>query len=229
MAKKHDDVFTIITRKVEKFVASYIKTILIFLAVAVVLLGSYFYVHYLMTKKEGVAESSFGKVYLVYRSIVDDKSADADTVTKKLLDLNKKFQVVIDEHPNSIAASKSAYFMGNIYYRAQEYTTALERFQKGSEIKTGSYSAMLCLLGVARSYEQMSEFKKAEETYRNIIDRYEKAFIIPSVHYSLAEIYEQLDDRESAEKEYSKIVSDYNWSSWSDLAKKKLLFLKSTG
>ena len=138
MAKKHDNVLTVITHKVEKYVASNIKTILIFLTAAVVLFGSYFYIHYLMTKKEDVAENNFGKVYLVYRGILDDKSIDADTVIKKLLDLNEKFQIVIDEYPNTVAASKSAYFMGNILYRAEEYTKALERFQKGSETKTQS-------------------------------------------------------------------------------------------
>jgi len=228
MAKKHDDVLTVITRKVEKFVSSNIKIILVTVAVAVVLLGSYFYIHYRITKKEDAAETMFGKVYLVYRGILNDKNLDADAITKKLLDLNEKFQVVIDENPNTVAASKSAYFMGNIYYRAKKYSDALEQFKKGSEIKTGSYSAMLCLLGVARCYEQMSELKKAKEVYTTILDRYEKAFIIPSVHYSLAGIYEKLDDLESAEKEYARIVSDYSWSSWSDLAEKKILFLKST-
>ncbi len=229
MAKKHDDVLTVITRKVEKFVSSKIKIILISLTVAMVLLGSYFYIHYLAAKKEDAAETMFGKVYLVYKGILNDKNLDADAMTKKLLDLNEKFQVVIDENPNTLAASKSAYFIGNIYYGAKKYSDALERFKNGSEIKTRSYSAMLCLLGVARCYEQMSEFKKAEEIYKSILDRYEKAFIIPSVHYSLAEIYEKLDDTESAKKEYTKIVSDYSWSSWSDLAEKKILFLKSIG
>ena len=229
MAKKHDDVLTVLTHNVEKFISSNSKIFFISLAAIVVLLGSYFYAHYLMTKKEDAAETSFGKVYLVYRNIIEDKNLDSDAVTKKLLDLNEKFQIVIDEHPNSIAASKSEYFIGNIYYRAKKYKMALEHFQNGSEIKTKSYSAMLCLLGVARSYEQLKEFKKAEGIYSNIIDRYEEAFIIPSVHYSLAEIYEQLGDRDSAEKEYSRIVSDYSWSSWSDLAKKKILLLKSTG
>jgi len=229
MAVKGEDIFFKITKKIEQFFLKNIKIILLSISTIIIILAAYFSVNYFIMKKEDQAEDAFGKVYLVYREIMNLETEDEDEIKQKLLSLNEDFKIVINKYPKSAAASKSAYFIGNTFYGSKEYENALVYYQKGSMIKTKYYNALLCLQGEASSYEQIGKYEKAEEVYKNIVDNYENSFVIPAVRFNLGQIYEKLNKIEAAKEEYSIIISEYSWSSWSDLAEKKILFLKSTG
>jgi hypothetical protein len=49
------------------------------------------------------------------------------------------------------------------------------------------------------------------------------------VRFSLGQIYEEQELYDEAKEQYDTIVTDYSWSSWSNLAEKKLLLLKNKG
>jgi tetratricopeptide (TPR) repeat protein len=244
-ATKHhevEDTITKITKKLEKFISQNLKVMIIAIAVIVVGLAAYFSLDYIFKIKGAKANSAFGKIYLAYEDIINNKDFKDNELNEKLLGLNKEFEVVLEEYPGTSAASKSAYFIGDSLYKAKRYNDALEYFQKGYSrgigpkglhlnglkfSKSKSYIEIQCLKGEASCYEQLEEYEKAEKVYMEIIDRYSNSYIIPLVKYNLGQLYEKQDKFELAEREYTQIITNYEWSSWKDLAEKRLLLIKN--
>jgi len=230
-SRKHEhpeDMLTRITRKTEQFIVKYLKTILLSVGAAVIIVAAYFIVQYGLAIKEKSAESLFSKVYLVYSSIESDFSLGEEELKDKLISLNEDFKIVMEQYPKSAASSRSAYYIGNILFRYGEFEEALTYYGKGALIKPNNYSALLCIQGEASCYEQLGEYEKAEERYKRIISKHSDSFLVPMVRFSLAQIYEKQEKYEEARKQYNQIVSDYGWSSWAGLAEKKILVLKSS-
>ena len=227
---EHIDIFTKITRQIENFIVKYLKVILITISVFVVALAIYFLIEHIYSKREEYADKSFGKVYLVYKNV---KSESGDKITeeektKKLSDLTNDFKIVINDYPNSIAAMKSAYFIGNILFDSGKYKEALEYYKKGYSKKgKTNYISMLCLLNEATCYEQLEDYDKAAQVYERILSDFSDEYIVPYALYNLGQIQEKQNKFQSASDKYSKIVSGYDWSSWKQFAEKKLLLIKN--
>jgi tetratricopeptide (TPR) repeat protein len=220
------DLLTRISHNVERFFSRHLKTIAYAVAGIAVVLSVYFVVNAVMNQRQQAAEQAFGKVYTAYDSIENKDSEDA---LPELLELVDSFKVVIDEHPNTVAASKSGYMAGNILYRAGRFEEALDLYTTAAEVRGDKYSALLAMQGAANSLEQLSRYEEAIASYKTLLNDYPDSFLVPETHYSLGQLYEHLGMREEARQEYEQVVSDFDWSSWSELSEKKLLVLKSTG
>ena len=219
----------------------YNKVIIITIAVIVVGLGTYFSLDYIFKINEVKANSAFGKVYLLYEDLINNEDIEEEELNEKLLGLNEEFRLVLEEYPKTSTASKSAYFIGNTLFKTKRYNDAIDYFKKGYskgsksrglkslrlESFSKSYIDLLCLLGEASCYEQLEEYEKAEKVYRRIIDQFDDSYIVPLIKYNLGQLYEKQDNFEMANREYSQIVTDYEWSSWKELAEKRLLLIKS--
>jgi tetratricopeptide (TPR) repeat protein len=223
-----EDVFTKITKKTEQFIVNNLKTILLVITTAVILGGAYFSVDQIISRKEKEAESAFSKIYLAYSDANADANLDDGQLKEKLMTLNEDFVIVLERYPKSSAASRSAYYIGNTLYRYEKYEEALEYYAKGASIKQKSYSAVLCVQGEASCYEQLEDYENAQNRYKYIIDKYSDSFLVPMVRFSLGQIYEKQNMYDNAKEQYDSIVTDYSWSSWADLAEKKILLLKNT-
>lgn len=225
MAKKETDLLTRITYSVEQFLSRYLKIILFSVAGIVVVAAAYLSVHAVINARRRDAEQAFGKVYIAYRQVIDQEQENKN---EKLSDLIDSFKVVMDEHTGTAAASKAAYFAGNIHYDEGRYREALEYYLEGGDTRDKSYSVMLCMQGEATCYEQLEEYDSAVEVYHELIEKFPDSFLVPKIHYDLGQIYEKLERIDEAEDEYKRVTADYSWSRWSELAEKKLLYLKST-
>ena len=228
--KKHEetDILTKIVGKIENFLITHLKKIIISISIVVVLLASFLILNNVLGKKEIAAESAFGKVYMTYKLLLNDENIQEKELKEKLLELAESFKAVMEEHPKTKAATKSAYYAGNIYFTYEEYEKALEYFKKGTEITRQKYYAvLLCYLGEATTYEQLGNYEKSEEIYRHIIEKYKDSFILPTVKFNLGQLYEKMNKIDEAREQYDSIISKYEWSSWSELAKKRILILKT--
>lgn len=222
------DILTKIVGKIENFLITHLEKIIISIAICVILLASFLIINHVLGKKESIAENAFGKVYLTYGLLSSDENLQEQEFKEKLLVLTESFKVVMEEYPKTKAAAKSAFYIGNIYFSTGEYEKAIEYFKKGTEI-TGQkyYAVLLCYLGEATTYEQLGNYEKSEEIYRHILESYKNSFVIPTVKFNLGQLYEKMNKIDEAREQYDGIVSKYEWSSWSELAKKRLLMLKT--
>lgn len=225
--KLQQDLITSISKKIEFFVTKHLKIILVSIISLAVLLSAYFSIDRIIFKSEDRANIAFGKVYLSYLDLINGKTLEQKEFNTKLLQLNEEFKVVIEDFPTSKAASKSAYFIGNIQFKLGNYREAIEYFKRGYSSNPKGYFSFLSLQGEASSYEQLSELQKAEKAYKEVLDNFKDNFIIPIIKFNLGLIYEKQNKLEKALEEYNQIVSDFEWSSWKDLAEKRILLLKN--
>ena len=224
-----EDAFTKITKKTERFISEHLKFILFSVAAIIILAAVYFTVDHVLNNKEEEAESVFSKVYLLYSDTLTNTELDEEEMRESLIALNEDFKTVLEQYPKSSAASRSAYYIGNTLYRYGEYEEALENYGQGAKIKPKSYSALLCVQGEAMCYEQLEDFEHARKRYNHIIEKYGDSFLVPMVKFSLGQIYEKQELYDEAEEQYDSIVTDHGWSSWANLAEKKILLLKNKG
>jgi len=232
MAKERDqehklDIMARITRGIERFIEKYLKIIIISVSSIVVVLAVYFSVDWFFKKNEQESNVDFGKVYLVYRSAVLDQNLKEEDLKKKLLEINEDFKLVIEKHPNSLSAAKSAYYLGNSLYRSGDYQKAIEFYEKGAAGRRKSYISFLCLMGSASCQEQLKNYDKAAKIYDEVLGSYRDRYIAPTALFNLAQVLERVNKLDKAKAEYSKIVADYGWSSWKDMAEKRILLLRN--
>jgi TolA-binding protein len=232
MAKERDhehqpDIMVRITRAIERFIEKYLKTIVISISSIVVVLAVYFSVDYSFNKGEQKSNADFGKVYLVYRNAVLDQNLKEEGLKKKLLEINEDFRLVIEKHPNSQSAARSAYYMGNTLYRNGDYQKAIEFYEKGAAGKRKSHISFLCLMGAASCQEQLKNYDKAARIYDEVLGSFKDRYIAPTALFNLGQVLERVNKLDKAKDEYSKIVENYGWSSWKDFAEKRILLLRN--
>jgi len=216
-----------LVRKVEAFLVTHVKAIIIFTVIAVVGVGTYFTMDYLLSRKEENANNSFGIVYIKYRSIQKDKDLKSVEKNKKLEEIVADFQKVRTNFPGSRAATRSSFFAGNILYDLKKYDKAAKEYDYGYQNRKKSYLAVLCLLNEATCYEQMDNLNKAENIYKTILSNYKKSYLLPTAKFQLGKLYEIKDNEKMAETEYNDIITNYDWSNWKDFAEKRLLLVKA--
>jgi tetratricopeptide (TPR) repeat protein len=224
-----DDILTKVAKKTEQFIRKYLKIILLSVLVIAVLAAGYFTIDHLMNRNEEAAEQLFSKVYLAYSNAMTEQGGDEDQLKDTLMALNEDFREVMVQYPKSSAASRSAYYIGNTLFRYEAYEEALENYGKGAQIKPQSYSALLCVQGEASCFEQLGDYERASERYSHILEKYGDSFLVPMVKFSLGQIYEEQEQYDKAREQYDSIVTDHSWSSWAELAEKKVLLLKNKG
>ena len=129
----HIDFFSKVTKYTELFIVKYLKIIVISVSVVVIGLALYFSIEQVNSKKDEKANNAFGKVYLVYKGVIneDEKETEEGVISEKLTGLNEDFKIIINNYPNSKAAMKSAYFIGNNLYNSGNYEEAISFFKKG--------------------------------------------------------------------------------------------------
>lgn len=225
--EQHEDFLSRITRAIETFIEKYLKIIIISVSSIVVILALYFSIDYVFSKGEQKANAAFGKVYLAYRSAMNDQNLKEENLKKKLYELNEDFKLVIQDYPKSKSAAKSAYFISNTLYRGGDYEKAIEYYQKGAAGQRKYYITFLSLMGIASCQEQLKNYDKAAKIYEEILISYRDRYIAPTVMFNLGQVLEKVNKLQKAEDEYSAIVSDFKWSSWKDLAEKRIILIKN--
>jgi TolA-binding protein len=232
MAKERDhehqaDIMMRITRAIEGFIEKYLKTIIIIVSSIVVVLAVYFSIDYSFKKNEQRSNADFGKVYLVYRNTTADQNLKEEDLRKKLLDINEDFELVIEKHPNSQSAARSAYYIGNTLYRNGDYEKAIEYYEKGAAGRKKSSLSFLCLMGIASCQEQLKNYDKAARIYDEVLSSYKDRYIAPTALFNLGQVLERVNKLDKAKDEYAKIVDEYGWSSWKEFAEKRMLLLRN--
>jgi len=230
MAKEHEqhaDILSKITGAIERFIEKYLKIIIICVSTLVLALAVYFSVDYVFAKREQRANVDFGKVYLVYRAYLADRNLSDEQVSEKFNTVIEDFKLVLQNHPKSKAAAKSAYFIGNILFRLGKYEEAGEFYEKGSAGRGNYYITYLCMQGTATCQEQLKNYDKAAKIYEEILAKFKNRFIVPTVLFNLAQVDEKLNKIDKAEDGYTKIVNDFKWSSWMEFAQKRILLIKN--
>lgn len=141
-------------------------------------------------------------------------------------DLLSDIARIIDLYPRLYAAQRSLLIQGQYFYETEQWTQAAASFELIAERFPASYLAPSALINAAVAYEELADISSAMELYKRILDEYEtRSYEIPHVLFSLGRLSEKSTEEEEALTYYNRIVDGYPGSSWTNLARDRIIYL----
>ncbi len=138
---------------------------------------------------------------------------------ERFLELTRRF-------PNQKLGIKAQFYLGHIYFNTQRYDEARRAFSNFySKNKKDPVLSPSALFGIANSYEEVKEIKKAAEFYQKVAQDYKKSHFAPIALLSAGRCYKNLGDYKKARKLYERIVKDYPNDPAKEEAKAEISYL----
>jgi TolA-binding protein len=172
-----------------------------------------------------LAQESLEKDFSAWRTEKDEKKkADLE---KKTLD---SIKAITTGYGGTFAEQRSLDLEASIAYEKKEFEKAAERWTSLADRFPRSYLAPLALYNAAAAWEEKGERAKARASFERVLKTYESEYAdIPMVLFSLARLQEEENQPEKAAEFYNQLLDRYSSSSWTKLARDRIIYLKSTG
>ena len=243
--KASSDIEEILISKsmVFKYISENIKTVVIASSVIGVLLISYIACGTYSRQKNQKAGEAFYSAMKVYQAKVDALGASPDTFKTsddKYRAVADKFAELSKRYKRSNIGPISLLYAANAHYNLKEYDKAIELYSQllTGEVKDpnlhGNINAFKlnpgilrdsALYGMAYSYEQKGEFKKAIDSLVFLTSS-KDTHLGETALVALGRLYEKSNDKAKALETYQKVISDFPESSNPSSVKEKVERLK---
>ena len=196
---REPDEFMSITERAYKFIANYLKPIIIGGIIVLVLVLSMILSQRLEKKKEVDANQKFDFAVQLYQQASSPYQEGPPIEYKNVLE---KLDEVITKFPRTSSAKLSLLYKGNIYLRLAEFEKAIKEFQTFLQ-KVGNEKlySLLALEGIGYAYEGAKDYDKALQTYQKILEMGE-SFQLANAYFDMGRCYEKLGKNEEALKNY---------------------------
>ena len=158
-------------------------------------------VMYLSKKRsESNAISEVGIAQLIYESGDITVAKDA-------------FEDILSKYNGTKGAGISTYYIGDYYYKLNEFDEAKKYFQKylddygDNDILTSS-----AISGIAACLEEEGEYLQAAENYKRAAEKFPDSFTAPRNLIDMGRCYELAGMKSEAEKGYKEVIEKYSSS-----------------
>ncbi len=128
-----------------------------------------------------------------------------------------------------IAGARANMIAADIYGQKKDWSNAKASWSAAASKAKGSYLASLCSFNAAAACEELGQSDEALSFYQKVCD--DKSFVDRSrAFFNVGRIKEGKNDYEGAKAAYEAIAGlEYSNDTWNDLAKTRLLVLRSDG
>lgn len=151
----------------------------------------------------------------------EEKEAE-ESYTELLTDLDD----IIDTYPKSFAAQNAYFLKGNIQYELENWEDAAANYKAIADLYPRSYFAPIGLSNAGVCYEELDQIADARDMYSAIINDYRTSFpATPKILFSMGRLAEAESDFEGAARYYNDLVDNFNASSWTKLARNRIIYL----
>lgn len=135
---------------------------------------------------------------------------------------------ILDRYGNTFAAQRAHFILGSIAWENEEYQEASNQFSILSEEFPRSYLAPVGLFNAAVAQEQLGNAEDARSRYEEIVDEYaDSSAQVPRALFALGRLSEASEAYEEAAGYYNRILDEYGESSWTTLARNRIIFLQT--
>lgn len=176
------------------------------------------------TQKSTTLVEQAQTVYDNWSTAPDAKKKDIEA---KLLG---ELDTIVKKYPHLYAAQRALFIRGSLYYDKKEWKLSAENYARLAASFPKSYLATISLVNAGAAYEQAGDDANAGKEYKKLVDNYgtdspEK----PLALFSLGRLAEARKDYTAAKTQYDKLVSDFPSSSWTNLARDRIIYLQTEG
>ena len=200
---------------------------LIFLSVAVlVLLAGIGGVEFFSSKKIEKATLLAEDIVDVYGQWVNSADADKASVREELDGLMEN---AIQDYSGSYAEMRAYYTKGLLLAGEEKWSDSADSFLAVADKFTDSYLASAALFNAASLKDQAGDVDAAMALFQRILDEFaDVSSDIPEVLFNMGRLYEEKGNGAGAVESYEKIVSDYSSSSWTNIAKSRIIAINTS-
>lgn len=222
MAEKNEK--TTASAKLEGFLSKNKKGVLTALIVVLVLVFGFIAFEIVKTTS---SKKNLAKVEALYYSLITD-SADLDdaAVAKRSTECLEGLASYTNK--GGIVGVRANMLSAELAYLAADYEGAVAYYDAAVAKGKKSYTAPICLYNKGSCYEQLNKLNDAAEAYRAAAE-FEEFGMAAHAYFSLGRVLETLGDYAGAAEAYNTLNSKFTDDDWGNLAKTRVIDLKSQG
>jgi TolA-binding protein len=163
----------------------------------------------------------------LYQNWVDEPdAAKKESIAKEL---NELLQRILSKYPRQYGAQRAHLISASMSYEVKDWAKAADSYLALAKRFPRSYLAPLGLLYGGVCYEEMEETKKALAVYGQLTGRYKDSLLRPRALFSTGRLLELEGDYAGAKKAYDQLEDEYPLSSWTRVARNRIIELKIKG
>ncbi len=161
-----------------------------------------------------------------FQAWIDEE--DDDSAVKLAEDLITGLDRILEDYPKLYGSQRALFIKGNFYFQDEKWDLASEAFLELADSFSGSYLAPVSIINAAVAYEEAENYQEAISTYKTIIDNYEDVSPeVPRVLFAIGRLTEMMNGaKDEARGYYSRLVENYPSSSWTNLARDRIIYLQ---
>lgn len=209
------------------FLTKYRKPILfVIVGIAVVVVG----LIVILSVQNARNEAALEAVETLQQEFGEWISLETEEQEAALADLSDQAAEIIDTYPGTYAAARARIVEARAFFELERWIDAGERFLEVAENEPDTYLAPVSLMDAAVALENGGQSERAMELHRRIVDEYEDASAeAPRALFSIGRIHESADRIAEAAEAYRQLIDDYPASSWTNLARNRIITLTVEG
>jgi TolA-binding protein len=144
--------------------------------------------------------------------------------------LSRQAAEVIETYPATYAAARARIIDASALAELERWQDATDRYVEVADQFPDTYLAPVSLMDAAVAAENGGDPERALELHQRIVDEYEdESAEVPRALFSIGRINEQRDEIADAAEAYRRLVEDYPASSWTNLARNRIITLTVEG
>lgn len=223
------DTKTRIADAVSTFLSRFWKTIVFtFAAIVVVIIGVFVYFQIQSNRANEAAQMA--------EELQQDYEAWQDAEEGEREELEEPLQSAIDElvgsYPRTYAAARALAIRGDIHWEQDEWAEAAEAYLRIASDFRENHLAPVALFNAAAAEESAGNTETALGHIDTLVERYAGSEPTPEIARALftqGRLNEELENHEVAADAYNRLVDEHPQSSWTNLARNRIIALKTRG
>ncbi len=201
-----------------------IWAVLILIIISIVLYFVFVERNKRLTEASTILAEESEDLYVKWLNETDKKKKEE--LESKLLD---KIKLVLREYPHLYGAQRVLFIRGNFYYNKKNWEKAASDFVYLANAFPKSYLARISLFNAASCNEEMGNVEKAIDLYKELTGKYSDSALFSRSLFSIGRLYEELGKYNDARKFYNELEDKSPSSSWTKIARNRIIYLKVSG
>ena len=212
--------------KVANFLQRHRRKMIIIMATllgVLIVLITYFEIKKSNMEKSAILIEKAEKDFYDFRS-----EKDTEIKNKKLTSLSKSLDEIIGLYKGHYAAQRALYLKAELAFEKKDWELAAKTWIEMATQNPTNYLSSIARMNAAISFEEQGNIDKAIEIL-NALSTSDTDFPeMPRVLFSQGRLNETKQNYQKAVEYYNRLIEEYAASSWTKIARDRILFLKIT-
>ncbi|TVR05935.1 MAG: hypothetical protein EA403_01360 [Spirochaetaceae bacterium] len=216
------DTTTKILTTVSNFLQRNRKPLLfILVAVVTIVVGLFLYLEF-----RGAREERARLAAETVQELFEEFSGATDDARRQSLSAQITAEVdgITADYPRFAAAQRALFVRGSMHWELEQWDAASADFEGAATGFSNSYLTPISLFNAAAAAEEGGQVDRARQLLTQLVDTFDSAEI-PRALFALGRIAEQQGDPQAATEYYNRLVANHAGSTWTNLARSRIIAL----